>query len=146
MRPNPTSIQRFVAILTSLFFVLDVHAHKTVPYVHGWILYNALELLPEGPKKAEMYQYLSGLPTGVDPYEYFFSRNSVFSLFPAWEDAYEVPLLWKADGEKTGTSLMEGVWEEDEDSYAVAKGDSVIHHFWNPVPDSMQASPVMTAL
>lgn len=98
---------------------------KNMPFVHSWAAYQAFNLLPTSSLKTEMNNYLWG---GATP-------DQLFGLDRIWPSSYAVPDTWSPTETKTGSSLFEGTWEEDEDDYSItglSGADSALRHFWDP--------------
>lgn len=93
--------------------------YRNIPYVHSWIAVQGLNILPAGHMKNEIQDYLYGGTT----YSFLFGSSKV------WENQYGIPSSWTADTKK-GASILEGAWEEDEDSYGSLQAP--VRHFWNP--------------
>jgi len=114
--------------------------YKNRPYVHSWIALQAYNILPSSNLKSEMTKSIRyGAETypynqnQLEPYDLLFGDSRI------WEgEQYIVPSsIWSTDT-KSGSSVLEGAWEEDEDHYdidglvSIIDKNSYFRHFWDP--------------
>lgn len=99
--------------------------YKNEPFVHTWVAYQAMQILPAGAMRTELSNNFFGTSTYAGLFVYS-APYSPPGPPPSWTSSTA-----------SGTSVAEGTWEEDEDDYNLGipqfvSGDSFLQHFWDP--------------